>query len=68
MGASIPQFYLLLISSWIKFWFITVVSKYLNFAPFSKDLKSTLVIKLQFLINNAQSHDHSVCSVLSGIK
>jgi hypothetical protein len=27
-----------LISSWIKFWFVTVVLKYLNCATFSKDL------------------------------
>jgi hypothetical protein len=26
------------ISSWMQFWFVTVVSKYLNTAPFSKDL------------------------------
>jgi hypothetical protein len=29
---ALPKFNVVLISSWIKFWFIAVVSKYLNFA------------------------------------
>jgi hypothetical protein len=37
---ALPEFSLLLISSWIKFWFVTVVPKYLNCATFSKDLLS----------------------------
>jgi hypothetical protein len=28
---SIPEFNLLLISSWMSFWFVSVVPKYLNF-------------------------------------
>jgi hypothetical protein len=35
---ALPDFSLLLISFWIKFWFVTVVPKYLNCATFSKDL------------------------------
>jgi hypothetical protein len=33
-----PQFNLHLISSWIKFWFVTFVPKYPNCATFSEDL------------------------------
>jgi hypothetical protein len=36
--AKLPRFNLLLISSWIKFWFVTVVPKYFNCATFSKHL------------------------------
>jgi hypothetical protein len=35
---ALPEFNLTLISLWIKFWSVTVVPKYLNFATFSKDL------------------------------
>jgi hypothetical protein len=35
--ASISQFNLLLISSWMSFWFFSVVTNYLNFAKFSND-------------------------------
>jgi hypothetical protein len=31
---ALPEFDLLLISSWIKFWFVAVVPKYFNFATF----------------------------------
>jgi hypothetical protein len=37
----LPKFSLFLISSWIKFWFVTVVPKYLNCATFSKHLFAT---------------------------
>jgi hypothetical protein len=33
-----PNFNLLLISSWITFWFVIIIPKYLNLASFSKDL------------------------------
>jgi hypothetical protein len=33
-----------LISSWIKFWFVTVVPRYLNFAIFSKDLFTIFIL------------------------
>jgi hypothetical protein len=33
-----PKFSSLLIFSWIRFWFVTVVHKHLNCAMFSKDL------------------------------
>jgi hypothetical protein len=35
---ALPEFNLLLISSWIKFWFVTLVPKYLNCDTFSRDL------------------------------
>jgi hypothetical protein len=35
---AFPEFNLLLISSWMRFSFVTFVPKYLNFATFSKDL------------------------------
>jgi hypothetical protein len=38
MVASITRIHLLLISFWIKFWFVAVVSKYLNCDTFSNDL------------------------------
>jgi hypothetical protein len=41
MVASIPEFNLLLISSWMQFWFVTVVPKYLKFVIFSKDVLAT---------------------------
>jgi hypothetical protein len=44
MVASITQIELLLISTWIKFWFVTVIPKYVNFAVFSKDLRYLYVV------------------------
>jgi hypothetical protein len=35
---TLPEFNFLLISSWIKFWFVTFVPKYLNCATFWSDL------------------------------
>jgi hypothetical protein len=35
---ALSEFRLLLISSWVKIWFLTVVPKYLNYVTFSKDL------------------------------
>jgi hypothetical protein len=35
---ALPEFKFLLISSWIKFWFVTVVPKYLNCVTFTNDL------------------------------
>jgi hypothetical protein len=35
---ALPEFNRLLISSWIRFWFVTVVPKYLNCDIFSNDL------------------------------
>jgi hypothetical protein len=37
---ALPEFNLLLISSWIRFWFVTVVPKYLNCATFLKHLSA----------------------------
>jgi hypothetical protein len=37
---ALPEFGLLLMSSWMKFWFVTVVPKYLNRSTFSKHLLS----------------------------
>jgi hypothetical protein len=39
----LPEFGLLLISSWIKFWFITVVPKYMYYATFSKYLLANFI-------------------------
>jgi hypothetical protein len=36
LAANILEFILLLISSWMQFWFVTVVPTYFNFATFSK--------------------------------
>jgi hypothetical protein len=33
-----PEFNLFSIPSWMQFWFVTFVPKYLNFATFSNDL------------------------------
>ena len=41
---AFPDFHLLVISSWIEFWFINVVLKYLNCFTISKDLLSALYI------------------------
>ena len=43
---AIPQFNLLLISSWIEFWFVKVVSKYLNSSSFAKELFSLFILWL----------------------
>jgi len=40
MVAGIPEFNLLLISSWMQYWIVSVIPKYLNYAPLSKDLLS----------------------------
>ena len=34
----LPRFNLVLISSWMQFWFVTAIPKYFNFATLSKDL------------------------------
>jgi hypothetical protein len=38
---ALHEFNLLLISSWIKFWFLNVIPKYFNYATFSKHLLTT---------------------------
>jgi hypothetical protein len=58
---AFPEFNLLLISSWMSFWFVSVVPKYLNYATFSSD---SLVIILWFcpefwLIICILPHNHS---------
>jgi hypothetical protein len=44
MVASIPRFNLLLISSLIKFWCVTIISKYQNCATFSKYLLAIFIL------------------------
>jgi len=44
--ARIPDFDLLLLSSWIEFWFIRFVLKYLNCSTLSKELLSTFIVWL----------------------
>ena len=43
---AFPDFSLLLISSWIEFWFVKFVSKYLNFSTLSKELLSVFILWL----------------------
>jgi len=43
---AFPESNLLLISAWIRLWFVTVIPKYLNSDTFSKDLLA--IIKLHF--------------------
>jgi hypothetical protein len=38
MVEALPEFNLLLISCWIKFWFVTVIPKYMNCDTFPNDL------------------------------
>jgi hypothetical protein len=38
-----PELILLLISSWMTFWFVSVIPKYLNFATFSNDSLAILI-------------------------
>jgi hypothetical protein len=40
------EFNLILISSWIRIWFVIVVPKYLNFATFSKHLLAIFMSQL----------------------
>jgi hypothetical protein len=46
MVASIPEFSLLLISSFMQFWSVSVVPKYFNFATSWKDLFSSFILCL----------------------
>jgi hypothetical protein len=72
-----PKFYQLLISSWMKFWFLTV-PKYLNFASFSKDLLAVSKVVPVLFFNWAPQHEgllgewrysstHSLTSALDGV-
>ena len=54
---ALPDFNLLLISSWKEFWFGRVVPKYLNCSTLSKDLLSTFNV-LILLSNLTYRHDH----------
>ena len=47
MIASIPTFNLLLISSWIEFWFVKVFPKYLNSATLSQEILSVFIFWLR---------------------
>jgi hypothetical protein len=38
------EFTLLLVFSWIKFWFVIVILKYLNHATFSNDILSVFML------------------------
>ena len=44
---AFPDFMLLLISSWVEFWFVKVVAKYLNSSTFSKELLSIFILWLR---------------------
>ena len=41
---ALPHYNLLSISSWIEFWFVNVIPKYLNSSTLSKELLSTFVL------------------------
>jgi hypothetical protein len=40
---AFPEYRLFLISSWMQFWSLNAVPKYLNFATFSKDLLDIII-------------------------
>jgi hypothetical protein len=47
MESNIPEFSLLLISSWMQFWFLNVVPKcYLNFATLSGNLLAVVILSV----------------------
>ena len=54
---AFPDFSLLLISSWIEFWFVMVVPKYMNCSALSKGLSSRFVLRLRPAF---RSHKHDV--------
>jgi hypothetical protein len=53
---ALPEFNLLLISSWIKFWFVTVVPKYLNCAKLSEDVSYLYVMILLSVLVTRHQH------------
>ena len=57
-----PVFNLFLISSWIQFWCVKVVTKYLNFSTLSKELLPNFILRLQLAF---WSRDMTVYLVLS---
>jgi hypothetical protein len=60
---SLPEFSLLLISSWIKFWLATVVPKYLNCVTFSKHVSYLYIMILPCILVTRQQHILSVLYV-----
>jgi hypothetical protein len=64
MVGNITRIQSLLISSWIKFWFFTVIPKYLNCATFSKHL---LVIFLSWFCPAFWWRDSSIYVVFSAL-
>jgi hypothetical protein len=64
---ALPELNLLLISSWIKFWFLTVVPKYLNCATvlsISYDIALHLVTRQQHMLSFPASINYSFCAFL----
>jgi hypothetical protein len=47
---AFPEFNLLLISSWMSFWFVSVVHKYLNFVTSSNDIVVIITIIILLLL------------------
>ena len=56
MIARIPDFSLLLISSWIEFWIVKFVPKFLNSSTISEDLLSTYIMTSSYIL--ISRHDH----------
>ena len=67
MIASILYFNLLLISSWIEFWFVMVVSKYLNCSTLSKELLPISVLWLRPALWLQHMTMHLVLSTFTSI-
>jgi hypothetical protein len=60
---KVPEFNLLLTSSWIRFWFVIVVPKYVNWATFSKHLLVIFMSRFCPAFWWWDSNIHSVFSV-----
>jgi hypothetical protein len=55
----LPAFYLCLISSWIKFPFLTAVPKYFNWATFAKNLRISYLHVIIFSLHSCERHQHT---------
>ena len=60
---AFPEFNLVLISSWMQFWFVTAIPKYFNFATLPKDLL-LIMLDMDCLKSEADGSDrNSFCSI-----
>jgi hypothetical protein len=61
---ALPEFSLPLICSWIKFWFVTVVPKYLNCDIFSNDLLAIFMSRFLVTIRQMFTYtDFTICFI-----